>query len=366
MSTPALTANGVQYGTVTIGSGQTSATSTITAVGAGAFIVFMGQNYSASTTDPTVSLGRIELTNSTTVTGYRHSSDTNTLTLNFCVIDGDTTNLIASVQSGIVAIGSGTNTGTQTISAVNNNNAVVHYLGCTTDLNNTDLHGFQCRLTLAGTTVTATRLGGLPTHNPTIGFIVIEFQGAALNSATQQVVQSATSGTTVNTTITSVTANNSCIFPGGSSSNTLSNNNAFMGYCKLTNGTTFTGVTAADPGGGTRYIVGTVVEFVPGLLTSAVRRGTIALSGASSGTLTISGVTTSQAMTIWLGNTTNQTTTNEQLEWSQCALTNGTTVTMQNSANVTSTGSVEVIEFNTVSAGPPGPSGSTWFSLSGL
>lgn len=346
--TAALTAIGVQYGSITIAASSTSNTATITTVGSGAFIILMGQNSSVNGLD-TDSLGAVALTNTTTVTATRNSSSSGTITLNFCVVDGDTTNLIKSVQSGTVTVLIANSSGTATISAVTNANAAVEYLGVNPGSSITNLGQFNLAIALSGTTVTASREFSSGSTADVINFQVIEFQGAALNSSTQNLSISVSSGTSNTTTITSVTAANSWLVNGNSKSNTNANNFAFMPYNTLTNGSTVTTVTNTDPGGGNFTTNLVVVELVSGLLAASTQRGTISLSAASSGTATISSVVKAQAMTNFLMNTTDQAVTDYKLDWSMLAFTNATTITFQNAASVTSTGSYEVVVFNPIS-----------------
>jgi len=351
--TAALSAVGVQYVSITIAAGSTSNTATITAVGTGGFIILMGQSCSGSQTSETKGLARVELTNTTTVTANRNTSDASlTLTVKACVVDGDTTNLIKSVQSGTIALSTVQTSNTASISAVTNNNTATVILGFTMGGDLTDqLQAMQCRLSLATTTVTATRNSAQSTAM-TVGFQCIEFQGAALNSAVQNISKTWTTGTSATSTITSVTAANSWLANAGNTSNTSTSVNAFIPNKKITNATTVTFATNADPGGGTNISNCTVVEFVAGVLTAnAVQRGTVSLSAASSGTLTITSVTQAQAMTNWLNNTTSTTNVNNETSFYQSAFTNATTITVSDTASVTGIGSIEVIEFNPVAAG---------------
>src|SRR4051794_18931019 len=127
--TNALTSAGVQYGSISLGSGQTSATATISSVGSGAVIHFLGQTSGNAGLNGTIGIGRVELTNGTTVTASRNAASATNLTLYFCVVDGDTTNFIKSVQSGTVAVANSATGGTASVGAVTNANAAVHYLG---------------------------------------------------------------------------------------------------------------------------------------------------------------------------------------------------------------------------------------------
>lgn len=347
--TAALTSVGVQTGTITIASGNLTGTATITAVGSGAFLIWQGQNAN-DTTDNGDATASITLTNSTTITATRGSTGTaKSMTVNYVIVDGDTTNLIKSVQFGTVTMAAGSGSGTATISAVTNNNTAIVFLGNqVTGGAPANATRLDTNLSLSGTTVTATRVTNLLTGTIT-GFCVIEFQGTALNSAVQNIAYSVLNNVSTDTsTITSVTANNTFLAFGGYTGG--STVNVYHPYITLTNGTTitYTWNTAANI---TRKFNLCVVEFVGGILTSAVQRGTIALSAATSNTATITSVTAANTLLNWLNNSTSSTILDPTLIWYKETLTNGTTITMTSNSSATGTGAYEVIEFNPPASG---------------
>lgn len=351
--TAALTSVGVQYVSIAVGSLASSNTATITAVGSGAYIIWMGRKYSTTDIDATLAMGRIELTNTTTVTATRGSAvDTNTMTMTACIVDGDTTNFVKTVQSSTIALSTAQTSNTATISAVTNNNTGTNYLGVSvTTVGTTQFQAVAVKIALATTTVTATR-NSATSVAIVVGFQCIEYQGAALAAAVQNVSKGWTSGTSVTSTITSVTAANSQVLWGGNFNNASTTSaNAFQPYVKLTNATTLTFVVNTDPGGGQDTVNCTVVPFVAGVLTAnVVQRNTISLSAATSATLTITAVVQAQAQTNFLNNTTNVGTLSFETCFYLCEFTNTTTITISDTASVTGVGSVEVIEFNPVAA----------------
>lgn len=77
----------VQYGTVVIGAGATSATATISSVTTSkSVVVFLGFQESSSAATPQTYLAYLTLTNATTVTATRQASG-DTLTVGFCVVE---------------------------------------------------------------------------------------------------------------------------------------------------------------------------------------------------------------------------------------------------------------------------------------
>lgn len=352
--TAALTSVGVQYGSIAIGALAASNTATITAVGSGAYIIWMGQKYSTTVTDASLGLGRVELTNSTTVTATRGSSlDTNTLTVNFCVVDGDTTNLIQSVQAGTISLSAVQTSNTASISAVTNTNTATNYLGASTVTSlSQQFQSVASKLALVTTTVTCTRNSAAGSVVLITGFQCIEYKSAALAASVQSISQSNSSGTSNDTVITSVTTTTTAIAWAGHSNNTgTTGANAFQPYVRLKDATHTTVTTNVDPGGGTNISNYTVIPFASAMLTAnGVQRGQPSLAAATSATLTITSVTQAQAQMNFLNNTTNVSTLSFETCFYLSALTNATTVTVSNTASVTGIGSVEVIEFNPIAA----------------
>lgn len=336
-------ASAIQQVSITIAASATSNTATITGVGSGAFILLQG--YTTTDTSTTASsLPRIELTNSTTVTAFRGTSSTATVTVNAVIIDGDTTNLIKSVQKGTISFTTAQTTNTATISAVTNANAVVHFLGATSTAASPNLEVNACFLSLSGTTVTATKLSAGSAQ--TIGWIVIEFQGSVLNQAIQNIAQSGTqSTTTTNTTITSVNRSNSFIICAGQSAVDTSNEATMYQNAQLSSATNVLVTRNTAPFVNAVW-QGSVVEFNAGVLNQAVQRNTIALSAATSKTSTITSVSTSNGFVNFLGNTTTATTFDPATANHKITLTNATTVTETINTAATGTGSFEVIEFS--------------------
>ena len=300
-----VTALGVQSFSITIASGSTTGTATINAVGSGAFILWDGENPSVSN-DPAEDFAYLALTNSTTITATRNTGTAGTVKIYGCIVDGDTANLIKSVQYGTVTIASATS-GTAAISAVTNANAAVHLLGWSSS--NATLSGINeyPLLSLSGTTVTATRPGS--TGTLVVGFVVIEFQGSALNRSVQNVAATiSTSVTSYTATISSVNMNNAfTIFAGHSIATATTNVATIKQRGALSAATTVT-VSVNTAAAYAKNYNCSVVEFVPGLLNSSVQRGSTSLSSATSTTVNLSTINEAYAAAVWLGSTTTGTT----------------------------------------------------------
>ena len=343
-----ITATGVQQVSITIASGSLTGTATITGVGSGAFIVYQGATCTetgAGTLNDSVS--RIELTNSTTITATRGATGTSkTVTINAVIVDGDTTNLIKSVQSGTITIAAAGTSNTATISAVTNNNTAVAYLGQSFGGSATSEANLAI-LGLSGTTLTAT-IGAAPaTGNVVVGYCVIEFQGAAMNQAVQNVAYNGTDAavTSKAMTITSVsTANSFVIFSGWTCSGSgLAPAREAM-YCDLTNSTTLT-VHWNTVNSNVRRFNCCVVELVSGIVKQNIQRGTIALSAASSNTATITSSSTTNGFCNFLSNSSTDATGNPSINLFRITQTNATTLTLNANSAASGTASYEVIEF---------------------
>lgn len=336
--------NSVQHVAITIAAGSASNTATISSIGLLAFII--NGHWQTTDTSPDKGYCRVELTNSTTVTAYRNTSaSTAALTVYCCVVDA-TSDLIVSVQQGTVSLSSAQTSNTATVSSVNSNNYAVHYLGSTNVATATSYNKVDIGLTYSGTTVTATR--DTSGAGETCGFVLIEFNGAALNQAVQAISKSwVSSGTSTTSTITSVNTSRSLIIYAGQQSDGTTNGARLKQKAMLTNSTTVTfDVNTAN----SQNLIYNchVVEFVSGVLASSAQRGTTTISASStSNTSTISSVTTSKSLLSFLGATTTLTTNSQGSILAGTSLTNSTTVTASRGGTSNAvTASWEVMEFN--------------------
>lgn len=351
--TAALTSAGIQYFTLSIASGATSATALITGVGAGAYLSPMGQKYSLSNTDPRNSLGRMTLTDPTTVTGTLNTIGPGTLTLNGCIVDADTTNFIKSVQYGTISLSTAQVSNTAALTPVTNANSTMDNLGVTSSTSGNSYQFVAIRVSMTSATAIANRNSSGGTSAAVVGIQCREHQAAGLNSSVQKVVQTTTSGVSNASVITNIAMAQTLIGWSGNVNNTGTTGiSAFKTSVKLSTVSTATVMNNADPGGGTNITGFSILEHPAALLTAtAVQRGNISLAAATSGNLTISAVTQAKAVTNWLQNTTNISGINFETEWYMLQFTDTTTITMSDTASVTGIGSIEVGEFNAAAAG---------------
>lgn len=332
--------NSVKNVTVTIANGATTGTNTLSAPVGKYFILWNGYTTTDTSTDAS-SMPAVTFSNNV-ITATRGTSSTATITVSLCVVDA-TSSLIKSVQFGSTALSSGQTSNTSSITAVTNANAAIAYLGQSTT-GSQSYSGNQCWVSLSSTTVTVAKEFAGSTE--TVAWVVIEFQGAALNSSVQNVAQNASqSGTSWTSTITGVTAKNTILIYGGSGGNVTSDPATVFQYGALTNGTTETTNVNTAPSA-TMIFNFCVVEFKAAVLTgNAVQRGTVALSSATSATATVTKVGTGGVLN-FVGNTSTATTANAATARQSITLTNTTTVTASLNTSGSGTSSYELVDFN--------------------
>lgn len=157
----------VQRGTILI-TGATSNTATITSVDtANAELVFLGCDYSNSSTNPAITMARVELTNATTVTAYVNTSPgAQEVRVSYEVIEYFP-GVLKSAQRGTI-----TGASTATITSVDTAKSKLSFLGWTTSNTTSDMVNNPKMVLTNATTVTQS--GGVVT-NITGGWQVLEF-----------------------------------------------------------------------------------------------------------------------------------------------------------------------------------------------
>jgi len=163
----------IQYGSITMNG--TSTTANINSVDTSNSILLYLNRKSDSVIYTNVNnlMCRVELTNSTTVTGIRNSSS-RTPIINFCVLEFHS-GVLKSNQFGTITITGTSNT--DTINSVNTTKSTCFFLGFTTILAWDDLmvaDSVYATLELTNsTTVTGARASS--TDSSTVGYQVVEF-----------------------------------------------------------------------------------------------------------------------------------------------------------------------------------------------
>jgi hypothetical protein len=161
----------IQRSTVTIASGNTSATQTITAVDpSNSRLKFLGCDSTGA--DAFVAgLTRLTFTNGTTITATVNTAPSANLVTSFEVIEYFP-GVIKNVQRSTITVNSGATTGTASITPVTTTKAEVSYLGAT--VTSSDQRNLLWLTLTNATTVTATNVATAP-GNGTVGFEVVEW-----------------------------------------------------------------------------------------------------------------------------------------------------------------------------------------------
>lgn len=332
---------------ITIGTGATSNTATISRVSGNAFILFNGMTCTDTSTANDI-YARIELTDTVTVTATRNTSSASKTVTVYATVFDCTSALIKSVQSGTIVYAAGDSSKTATITSVNTSCTAVHLLGCITSQAAPGFSNIDSIIELTNaTTITGSRLFSGPTE--TLGFVAIEFQPWVVKSLQQVKCSFTSSATTNDTAITAIDINNSLAFYAGQNSNTTQFNRTHA-TGQIQSATNFR-CTYATAGFVACLYNTTLVEFVPGILKRAVQRGTITIAAASTtGTATLEARSPDVSLTNfngWTSSNANATTMDSCFLYAQQKVNDPFTI---NSGRTSSTGSAtigyESAEFN--------------------
>jgi len=199
----------IQYGSISIGSGNTSNTATITSVDTSNSLIFWLGSYNTSATTNQDMIANVALTNATTVTATRSHGGTNTCVARFVVIEF-IPGVLTSVQRGTITIASGSTSNTATITSVSENVAFFNCLGYRSTNSSAERidSAFATVDLTAATTVTATR-GVNDSFDTIVGYQVAEFStnyihrtakvSAALSAANGLLTLTGALGTAIST-----------------------------------------------------------------------------------------------------------------------------------------------------------------------
>jgi len=327
--------NSIQHITVTIASGSSTGTATISSVDTSkTFLIFGG----VTTTDggsTSGGIGYVTLTNATTVTATRTGTAAITVTITVTVVEA-TSSLVSSVQYGTVSI-SATTTNTATISSVDTSRSAVFYLGFTGER--------------IGTVVltNSTTVTGTYGNNGTgvLSFVVVEFQSAAITSIQQKNQAFVSSSSTDTLTITSVDTSRTMLAYGGTH---FSSSFTDLYAAEITSSTAIS-LYRGGTGTSTRTIALTAIQFASGVV-SAIDSGVINLQNVTSNTDTVSldKDVTAISFTGWRSAETGFAF---NIHYQKVALTNDTTVTgtVNTSTNHAMGAGWQTVTFGTGSSG---------------
>ncbi len=345
----------VQHVEITIAAGATSGTATITSVTTTRASVHFG-GFSTPEISGHQGWARVELTNATTVTAFRDTSDAgNAVIVRACVVEWDAT--VASVQHGTITLSSGNATNTAAITGVTTTRAAVVFLGFTSSNATAASNSSYASVDLTDTdTVTATRAS--TSGDVVLGFCVIEWASGITNSVQQRALTLTSNSTSSTDTISSVDTTRSVLMFGGIHSSVSAFVSALY-RCAITANTTVT-VTRTGTSTTSKTIRYTVVEFVAGVLASLERNST-AIASATSADTAVTAVDTASSALFVSGFSTTAGGADEA--WASAKLLDTDTVRGQKgvAGTTTSTPAWEVVEFddiavnNVVGPGPQSP-----------
>lgn len=282
----------IQPFSITLGSGDDTATASISSVDTTKTVLFLnGYDTEQSMVSAEELLASITLTDDTTVTAIRSSTSTDANVILGVAVEF--ISAFADVQYGSITISATDTSNTGTISTIDVDRSVVIYLGHTVNAAASSLGtSFPGLVITDPTTITATRAGTL--NDTTISFCVLQLSSSVVNSV-QQVQAQTTLGNTVGTAaIVSVDMANSLILFGGINANTANINNFFHSV-QLTDPTTIA-ITRAGAVSVTSTVFLTVLELIPGYITSIQRPTTTVGSGSHTGTSALAAIGTQKAV----------------------------------------------------------------------
>ena len=277
--------NSIQAGTINLNSALSN-TATITAVGANAFVLWLGQSSATAATALSRITSAVDLTNSTTVTAHAGTTNSN-LTVGYMVVDLSS-NIVNSVQKLAHNDTSNTASYTDTITSVIPANAILLANG---DIlaGGTGGANFEATRQLTNSTTVTYTLGAASATSKTHYTTVLEFKGAALNSSVQRGVNSLSTATSHAATISPVNASYAfCNLAGWR----MTSSNPSIAYPNqaLTNSTTVTSTLNSAGSAATSYEVAEFIAPANGVassagsgIASAVGAATIAALASSAG-----------------------------------------------------------------------------------
>lgn len=327
-------------GTITLGSGVLSNTATLSSSYdmTRSSIFFLGVDQNTVLNTASSSAASLYGTNSTTITATRGTAVTDTLIVGYYIVQWSV-GVTKSVQRVETVVGSGSSSGTASISSVVTANSFVNTLGSNSVSSNSIVVAeFRNSLTNS-TTITSTR--GVTTDTASATSQVTEFNAGYTNSIQEETV-TMTAVNTNTATISAVTTGESMLFNGGFSYTSMAGNtNSIFSTQELTNSTTVTG--KRNGSAANNISIGTVVDFNPAYLNSNTQSFNVVVPTALTGTASISSVTTSKSLLSWNGmQNSNGTSANLSRVLMYLGLTNSTTVTGTKGSNAsaisTSTG----------------------------
>lgn len=247
----------IQYRFITIPLNAASNTTTISSVDTSlAWVELLGFTTDSTANQQLIVSPRVALTNSTTVTVNRNTSTASCTVSVVVKVTEATSSLVESVQQG--TINAVSSSGTATITAVDRTRSAVYYLGNTGSTSGT-IAPRMFALTLSADTTVQANSNSTPT-TAVIGYVVVQYKAAAIQSLQQFSNAFTTANTTDTQAMSAVVLANTIIAYGGV-------NNGGTGFYNIQpSSTTNINLTRVATGIASRTPRYTVIEFVPGVI----------------------------------------------------------------------------------------------------
>lgn len=335
----------IQKVSITITSGSSTGSATISAVTVANAVVWFQGNTSTNTGSARYNqaAARVALTSATTVTATCGSSSP-TIVLDAVVVEFASG--VNSIQSGTIVIPDASASNTTTLGTPVGPNAFVLYNGFTSSAALVGWPSISPSLVLTGTTTVTATTGG-SSGITTVAYTVVDLDDTIIASVAAYSFTDASASLSYTKTITSVTAANTLLIYNGATvvgGGDGSGCNGSRHTLQLTDGTTVT-LTRGGSDAVSRTVYWTVVEFQAGIISATgIQRGTVSVSTATSGTATLgTAVDLSLAFCNWCGE--HGVTSTIQDAFGTQQLTDASTVTATFESSTTYTTSWEVIEF---------------------
>ncbi len=205
---------------------------------------------------------RLTITNGTTITATRTNSNDDVTV--YGVLWELKAAACVSAQTGNIALGSGVTSNTATVSSVSTSNAFLVWAGCdTTSTGNTMTRVLTSIELTNATTITATRNNGTSSTN-NISYALLELTPGIIKSIQKIAATQATSGTTLDATISAVTTANTVVFWNGMTTALGTGDSESSAYYQQLQSTTNVRFTRTGTSTTTRTLYATVVEFNTG------------------------------------------------------------------------------------------------------
>lgn len=301
----------IQQVEITIAANSASQAATISAVDKNKTVVVWNGTRSAETTyNGSEDEVRLELTNGTTLTAYTNAANvSNSRIVRATVLEFEPT-IVKQVQHRTKLVTNVSNAD-DTISSSPVAYSAIFWMGCTTDEANAYYNYTKAVVTQTNATTVNVRSGSAGTFNLTASYCIVEFYSNVIQSIQSVVNTIATSASTQNSTISSVTTGNCMLAYGGSRVDAAFINNEMgvtEGYIFLANSTTVTQTRLSTTGLFQSILAVTVIEFKAGIIKQRQAGQTSIATSNSQHDDTTSSSVVGRSVPIYLGKSVTDTT----------------------------------------------------------